>query len=251
MSEPAVAGAAVPDQLLVPLLDAAADVLRALEPADVPAALRALAGFDRRGLTNSAARHQLRRAIDLDEGFRTRVVAAFAARPEVKSTLEGWTTVNAIPRVQDAAARDDLGVLTSALYAVQPDGFEFGLGVACAEHRERRDARTLHDDLRAQTAQTTAADERRRRAESELATARADVARLDAELREERRGRRDRESAADRQAEDAAKRAREAEAAADKATRDREMAETRARREAERAREAERRLRELKRESVP
>src|SRR3954464_10031354 len=104
MSEPAVAGAAVPDQLLVPLLDAAADVLRALEPADVPAALRALAGFDRRGLTHSAARHQLRRAIDLDEGFRTRVVAAFAARPEVKSTLEGWTTVNAIPRVQDAAA---------------------------------------------------------------------------------------------------------------------------------------------------
>ena len=119
MSERPDTGAAVPDQLLVPLLDAAADVLRALEPADVPAALRTLAGFDRRGLTNSAARHQLRRAMDLDDGFRTRVVETFAARPEVKSTLDGWTTVHATARAQDAAARDDLGVLTSALYAVR------------------------------------------------------------------------------------------------------------------------------------
>jgi len=242
-------GAAVPDQLLVPLLDAAADVLRSLEPVDVPTALRTLAGFDRRGLTNSAARHQLRRAIDLEEGFRTRVVEAFAARPEVQSALDGWTTVNATTRAHDAAARDDLGVLTSALYAVRPDGFEFGLGVACTEDRDRRDARTLHDDLRAQTGQVAAADERRQRAESDLVTARADIARLEAELRDERRGRRDRETAADRQAEDAAKRAREAEAGLDKARRDLELAETRARREGERAREAERQLRELRRET--
>ena len=249
MSERPDASEAVPDQLLVPLLDAAADVLRALEPADVPAALRTLAGFDRRGLTNSAARHQLRRALDLDDGFRSRVTEAFAARPEITSALEGWTAASAIQRAQDAAARDDLGVLTSALYAVQPDGFEFGLGVACAEDRERRDARTMSDDLRAQTAQVAAAEEQRRRAESDLATARGEVARLEGELREERRGRRDRESAAEQQAEDAAKRAREAEAGMDKARRDVELADTRARREAERAREAERRLRELKREA--
>ena len=170
MRERADASEAVPDQLLVPLLDAAADVLRALEPADVPAALRTLAGFDRRGLTNSAARHQLRRALDLDDEFRSRVVEGFAERPEIKSALEGWTAASAIQRAQDAAARDDLGVLTSALYAVQPDGFEFGLGVACAENRERRDARTMNDDLRAQTAQVAAAEEQRRRAESDLAT---------------------------------------------------------------------------------
>ena len=119
------AGAAVPDQLLVPLLDVAADVLRALEPAEVPAALRALAAFDRRGLSNSAARHQLRRALDLDDGFRARVAEALSARPEVKAALEGWTAEHAITRAQDAAARDDLGVLTAALYVVQPDGFEF------------------------------------------------------------------------------------------------------------------------------
>jgi predicted RNA-binding protein with PIN domain len=244
-------GAAVSDQLLVPLLDAAADVLRALEPDAVPAALRTLAGFDRRGLTNTAARHQLRRAFDLDDDFRARVVEAFGARPEVVAVLDGWTAADAVTRAHDAAARDDLVVLTSALYAVHPDGFEFGLGVACAEDREQRDARTLHDELRAQTAQVAAAEERCRRVESDLTTARADVARLDAELREERRGRRDRESAADRQAEDAARKAREAEAGLDKARRDLELAETRARRDADRARDAERRLRELRREATP
>jgi predicted RNA-binding protein with PIN domain len=242
---------AVPDQLLVPLLDAAADVLRGLEPTSVPAALRTLAGFDRRGLSNTAARHQLRRAIDLDDDFRALVVDAFAARPEIVAVLDGWTPGTAIARAHDAAARDDLAVLTSALYAEQPNGFEFGLGVGCAEDRERRDARSLHDDLRALSARIDAADEARRRAEADLTSARADVARLDSELREERRGRRDRETAADRQAEDATRRAREADAALDKAKRDVELAETRARREAERAREAERRLRELKRESPP
>ena len=239
----------MPDQLLVPLLDAAADVLRALEPVAVPAALRALAGFDRRGLTNATARHQLRRALDLDDAFRSRVVEAFGARPEVVAALDGWSPESAITRARDAAARDDLAVLTSALYAARPEGFEFGLGVACAEDRERRDARALSDDLRAQSAQVAAAEERRRRTESDLATARADAARLDAELREERRGRRDRESAAARQAEDATKRARESDAALDKAKRDLELAETRARREAERARDAERRLREQRREA--
>src|SRR6476661_3982366 len=245
MSDPGAPAAAVPDPLLVPLLDAAADVLRGLDPDAVPSALRTLAGFDRRGLSNTAARHQLRRALDLDADFRTVVVEAFAARPEVAAVLDGWTPADAISRAQDAAARDDLAILTSALYAVQPDGFEFGLGVACAEDREQRDARSLHDDLRAQSARVAAADEARRRAETDLINARGDAARLEAELREERRGRRDRESAADRQAGDATKRAREADAALDKAKRDVELAETRARREAERARDAERRLREL------
>ena len=251
MSEQGEQAAAVSDQLLVPLLDAAADVLRGLDPEAVPAALRTLAGFDRRGLTNTAARHQLRRALDLDANFRTVVVEAFAARPEVVAVLDGWTPADAITRARDTAARDDLAILTSALYAVQPDGFEFGLGVACAEDREQRDARSLHDDLRAQSARVAAAEEGRRRAEADLVNARGDAARLEAELREERRGRRDRESAAARQAEDATKLAREADAALDKAKRDLELAETRARREAERARDAERRLRELKREAPP
>ena len=171
MSDPVEPAAAVPDQLLVPLLDAAADVLRGLEPAAVPAALRTLAGFDRRGLSNSAARHQLRRALDLDAEFRVRVVEAFAARPEIVAVLDGWTPAAAITRAGDAAARDDLAVLTSALYAVQPDGFEFGLGVASAEDRERREARSRHDDLRAQSAQIAAADEGRRRAETEIGRA--------------------------------------------------------------------------------
>src|SRR3954454_16916691 len=53
---------AVPDPLLAPLLDVAADVLLGLAPADVPPALRALATFDRRGLNGAAARPELRPA---------------------------------------------------------------------------------------------------------------------------------------------------------------------------------------------
>ena len=129
-----------------------------------------LAGFDRRGLTNTAARHQLRRAFDLDDDFRDPrgrgVRRPSGGRRRARRLDSGRC---ASRRAHDAAARDDLAVLTSALYAAQPDGFEFGLGVACAEDRERRDARTLHDDLRAQTAQVAAAEERRRRVESDLA----------------------------------------------------------------------------------
>ncbi|MGH8975972.1 MAG: hypothetical protein ACRD0C_22525, partial [Acidimicrobiia bacterium] len=47
--------AALPDGLLAPLLELAGDVLRNLSPADVPAAARRLATFDRRGLATPAA----------------------------------------------------------------------------------------------------------------------------------------------------------------------------------------------------
>ncbi len=62
----------VPELLLVPLLDVAAEVLRAMDPAEVPVTLRPLIGFDRRGLARSAARHQLHRALQTDEAFRDR-----------------------------------------------------------------------------------------------------------------------------------------------------------------------------------
>ena len=41
---------AVPDALLLPLIEVAADVLKSLESVDVPSSLRPLHGFDRRGM---------------------------------------------------------------------------------------------------------------------------------------------------------------------------------------------------------
>src|SRR5215216_1386617 len=125
--------AAVPDPLLAPLLDAAADVLRGLTADEVPAALRALSAFDRRGLTSSAARRQLRRTFDLDEAFRVRVVTAFTIRPEVRAALDAWSAEAASAAAAEAVERDDLELLASALYAARPEGVEYALGVVCTE----------------------------------------------------------------------------------------------------------------------
>src|SRR3954454_13860979 len=134
---------AVPDPLLAPLLDVAADVLLGLGPADVPPALRVLATFDRRGFNGATARQQLRRALDLDDGFRAATVAAFTARPEVVAVLDAWEPATAAEAAAEAADRDDLPRWASALYAAEPAGAEFGLGVACAEDRRRRIDRNL------------------------------------------------------------------------------------------------------------
>src|SRR6187401_1723077 len=54
---------AVPDALLLPLLEVAADVLKSLDPVDAPASLRPLLGFDRRRMLTGPGPRQLRRAI--------------------------------------------------------------------------------------------------------------------------------------------------------------------------------------------
>src|SRR5262249_60822487 len=106
---------AVPDALLHPLLDTAADTLRTLDPEDVPVALRALSGFDRRGLSSATARHQLRRGFDLEGGFRDRVAERFGRRPEVVAVLARWAADPSIAVVVDAADRAQLALLAAAL----------------------------------------------------------------------------------------------------------------------------------------
>ena len=73
----------VPESLLIPLLDAAGEMLRTLEPAEIPPILRPVAEFDRRGLARGAARQQLLRAIEAEPEFRDRAVEQFLARPDV------------------------------------------------------------------------------------------------------------------------------------------------------------------------
>ncbi len=238
----------VPESLLAPLLDSAAEVLGTLDAAERPPVLRPLGGFDRRGLQSSTARQQLRRAVDVDEGFRDRVVASFLERTEVDAALSAWTASGALRRVEEAAERSDLPWLASALYAARPEGWAFGLGVVCSAFERKRAEKERDDDLKARETQLATADEARRRAEQARDLAVADVARLEEELREERRARRERERRADRDVEDAGRRRREAEAAIEEAHAAIATAEARAVREAERARTAEQRVRALQRE---
>ncbi|MBV8951995.1 MAG: NYN domain-containing protein [Actinobacteria bacterium] len=197
----------VPEALLVPLLDTVADRLRDLAPVDVPLALRPLIGFDRRGLSRGAARQQLLRALETEEGFRAEMSERFLERPEVAEALEQWTPAEAAAHVEAAANRADLPLLTSALYAARPEGWAFGIGVIIATYERRRGEQAVDDDVKALQARVATLDEARRRAESARDDSASSVARLERELRDERRSRRAREEEARRQADVAARRA--------------------------------------------
>ena len=238
----------IPELLLVPLLDAAAAVLRELDTVDFPPVLRPLASFGKQGLTTSPARQQLRRAFDVDPGFRDRAVERFCARPEVETALSAWDPRQAQRRVDDAAERADLPLLASTLFVARPDGWLFGLGVVCSTFDRQRVETEAHDDAKAHQLQLATLDEARRRAEEAADRARHDVARLEEQLGAERRARREREGKAER-AIDAARGSRaEADAVVASARAVADDAEARLEREAQRARDAEREVRELRRE---
>lgn len=241
----------IPESLLVPMLDAAAAVLRDLDPGDFPPAVRPLASFGKQGLTTGPARQQLRRALDVDEQFRSRAATRFLARPAVEAVLETWDAAHALRRVDDAAARADLPLLASALYAARPEGWAFGIGVLCASFDGKRVEKEAEDDAKARQLQLSTLDEARRRAEEDRGRSRQDVARLEEQLRAERRSRRDRDQRAEQGIEAAERTRTEAEAMVAKARAATEEAEARLEREATRAREAERRLRDLRRQSPP
>jgi predicted RNA-binding protein with PIN domain len=251
--EPAAApdttGLPLPESLLAPLLDAAAGTLPGYD-GNLPSVLRPLAGFDPKRLRSGPARQQLHRALDVDAAFRERVAARFVERQEIEAVLSAWSAAGALRRVDEAVERSDLPVLASMLYASRPEGWEFGLGLACAAFDRQRREKERDDDAKARDTQIATLDEAKRRAENARDAAVRDVDRLETQLREERRARRDRELKADRAIDDAARRRQEAEAAvasAEAATAD---AESRLAREAERARDAETRLRALRRDQA-
>lgn len=239
----------IPESLLVPMLDDAAAVLRDLDPADFPAAVRPLATFGKQGLTTGPARQQLRRALDVDEQFRARAAERFLARPAVAAVLEAWDAAHALRRVDDAAERSDLPLLASALYAARPAGWAFGIGVVCTSFDRTRLEKEAEDDAKARRLQLATLDEARRRADEERQRSRQDVARLEEQLRVERRARRDRDQQAEEAITAAEQTRQDAETVIAKARSEAEEAQARLEREAARARDAERRLRELRRQT--
>jgi predicted RNA-binding protein with PIN domain len=225
------------------LLDTAADRLRDLAPADVPLSLRPLVGFDRRGLSRGAARQQLLRALETEEGFRKEMFDRFLERPEVNDALERWSTADAVSLADDAADRADLPFLASVLYAARPDGWIFGLGAVVATYERRRTEQAVDDDVKALQTRVATLDEARRRAESARDEAVASVQRVERELRDERRSRRAREEEAQRHADVAARRAETLERELTQAREEADAIETRLRREVERVRGMESELR--------
>jgi len=232
----------VPEALLAPLLDDAALVLRSLPPADVPASLRSVAGFDARGLSRGPARRQLARALAEHDDFRARAVERFLERREAQAVLAEWAPSDALRIVRENMDVTALPVLVSTLYAARPPAWAFGIGAACEAGANESRVRALGQESNARAREQTATLEARRRAEAALAEAERALHHLEQERRDERRARRtrdddlaaERETALRTQAElqDALARTRAAE----------ERAVERAEREAERARGFEREL---------
>jgi len=237
----------VPESLLIPLLDTAGEMLRTLEPIEIPPILRPVAEFDRRGLARGAARQQLLRAFEAEPDFRERAVEQFLTRPDVSDALETWDADNAYALVSDASDESTLPVLASALYAARPSGWTFGLGVACAAFERLRLERQAGDDFRARESQVAGLAESRRRAEAARASAEQRAERVERELREERQSRRDRDALANQKVAAAERKAAEIQHQIAEARAAAEAADARIEREANRARKVDEELRDLRR----
>jgi predicted RNA-binding protein with PIN domain len=237
----------VPESLLIPLLDTAGEMLRTLEPTEIPPILRPVAEFDRRGLARGAARQQLLRAIDAEPEFRDRAVERFLARPEVSDALESWDADEAFALVSNASDGATLPVLASALYAARPPGWVFGLGVACAAFERLRAERQAGDDFRARESQVAGLAESRRRAEAARVSAEQKAEHIERELREERQSRRDRDAQAGQRVAAAERKAAEIEREVAEARTAVEAADARLEREATRARKVDEEMRDLQR----
>ena len=237
----------VPESLLVPLLDTAGEMLRTLEPTEIPPILRPVAEFDRRGLARGAARQQLLRAIETERDFRDRAVEQFLARADVSDALETWDPGAAFGLVSDATDDSTLPILASALYAARPPGWTFGLGFACAAFERLRLERQAGDDHRARESQVAGLAESRRRAEAARVTAEQRAEHIERDLREERQSRRDREAQANQRAAAAERKAAEIERDIAEARSAVEAADARIEREASRARKVDEEMRELRR----
>jgi predicted RNA-binding protein with PIN domain len=237
----------VPESLLIPLLDAAGEMLRTLDPTEIPPILRPVAEFDRRGLARGAARQQLLRALEAETDFRDRAVEQFLMRPDVSEALETWDADNAFALVSDASDESTLPVLASALYAAHPSGWTFGLGVACAAFERLRLERQAGDDFRARESQVAGLAESRRRAEAARASAEQRAEHVERELRTERQSRRDRDALANQRVAAAERKAAEIEHEIAEARTAVEAADARLEREASRARKVDEEMRELRR----
>jgi predicted RNA-binding protein with PIN domain len=188
--------AAVSDALLLPLLEAAADMLKSLDPVDVPASLRPLHGFERRRMLSGPGPRQLRRALATDAAFRERVVEQFLARSEVEAMLAAWSAALASASAPEAAARGDLPLYASALWAARPDGHAFGLGVVVVLDGQLRDQQRDEAAGKSWEQERASLEEARRRSDAARLDADAAVARAEQEVQRERGARRAREEEA-------------------------------------------------------
>src|SRR5262249_45916107 len=179
--------------------------------------------------------------------LRAGAVEGSPPRLDVSEELEAWDPGDAVAVVGDAAERAALPLLASALYAAQPSGWEFGLGVVCAVFDRQRLEQQLGDDDRERESQLAGMAESRRRAEAARAAPEQKAELLERQLRGERQSRRDRDGAANQKVAAAERKLADVQHEVTQARVAAEAAEGRLEREATRARKLDEEAHDLRR----
>lgn len=122
----------VPDFLLLPVIEAAFNVIKQQETSAIPTSLRRISNFDAKTLHHSTARTQIISSLSSNEGFRELVDGEFFGRVEASVALSSWSVNNASAIIEDFASRKDLPLIASMLWLRRPAGYEFGLGLITA-----------------------------------------------------------------------------------------------------------------------
>ncbi|GIU89864.1 MAG: hypothetical protein KatS3mg010_0963 [Acidimicrobiia bacterium] len=160
--------------------------------------------------------------------------------------LGSWSVNDSTRVVDEAAARQDLPLLASVLYACRPPGADFGLGLVVAADAHRRRERGDMDAARARAREVAELEEARRRADAGRMEAEARATRALDELREERQARRSREERAESDAAAARRKAEQLAAQIGRLEAELEAERARATRESQRARALEDDVRKLR-----
>jgi predicted RNA-binding protein with PIN domain len=224
----------VPEALLAPLLDVAALVLRSLPALEIPPSLRAVAGFDARGLARGPARRQLLRALGEHDDYRRLVVERFLERPDARAVLDAWVPSDALRIVRDSMEPSALAALASVLYAARPPAWAFALGAVCEAGANEAQRRATAREAGTRASDRAAAIDARRRAEATLAESQRTIHHLEQERRDERRARRERDESMEEARAEWARDRGELEAALARARASEAREQARADREAER-----------------
>ncbi len=238
----------LPEALLAPLVECAGDTLRALDADAVPSALRHLQSFDRRGFLHGPAPRQVVKSLTRDEAFKVEVVSRFRARADVAALRDVWDVQHAVELAERAARDGELPLLASMLWALEPPGYEYGLGVVHARYERSKAEHEEQTDAQARARAHELLEEARRRSDAARMAAQTELERVERELRDERKARRGREEEAIAEAAAARRTADGLAAQLEQAQAGVVAAESRATREARRAQELEADVRALRAE---
>ena len=180
----------LPDFLLMPLVEAAFNVVKKNEESDIPTSLRRISHFDSKALNNSTARTQIIQSLKNNPSFCSLVEEEFFDRVEVSIAYREWSPTRAKEIIQEAQARNDLPLLASVLWIKQPTQFEFALGQIVAISSIAMTENEQRDSQRAEKSRVSHLENTLEREKSRVELLTADVERLEKELREERQSRR-------------------------------------------------------------